>query len=548
MASHLKHLRVVSGLTLVSRILGLARDATLAHFLGATQGLVMSAYSTAFMYPNLLRRLFGEGALSAAFIPVFTEYLERGDRKAAGRFMSLMVALLVVLLAAVTLVVEGGFLMLRYLSEGSPKWHLIFGLAAVMFPFGIAICVVALLQAALNCCRHFVMPALGPLVLNLFIIGGAVAGGLALPADPAMQAYVIAGAILAAGLVEVAIQVPALGRHGLALRPAWDLGHAGVRRVARAVGPTILAFGILQINAFVDSNIAYLLMSPGPARPAFELAGTEVAYPMALGAPAILYYGQRLYNFPLGVFGIALATVLFPVLSRQAVRKDRAGMARTASHALRLSIFVGLPAGVGLVLVAEPLLRLWLNHGRFASDPEAVPRTVLVAQLYATGIWAFCANHIFLRAFYAMKDLRTPLRLALAAAALNLALNLVLIWPLAEGGLAVATVVAAGAQTAVLAALMNRRFAELAWRPILASAARTVLATALMGAAAWAAMDWVAPALALQGRAESAARLALGLAAGLGTFAAAAWALRMSELRDLLARRGPEPTEENHPG
>jgi len=538
-ASFLKHLWTVSSLTLLSRIAGLARDATLAHFIGA--GWVMDAYAMAFRLPNLLRQLLGEGALSAAFIPVFTDYLERGGRKAANRFMSLMIVVLVAALAAVTLAADGAFLALRYFTEAGSKWHLIFGLATVLFPFGIMVCLVALLQAALNCRQHFAMPALAPVVLNLCIIGGALAAGLWLSGDPVVQVYLIAGAILLAGILEIVIQVPAMRRTGLDFRPVWDLRDAGLRRVLYLIGPMALAIGLVQFNVFFDSLIANLL-SPGHNDPAtFHLGPWEIPYPMKEGAASVLYYGPLIYQFPLGVFAIALATVVFPVLSRQAVHRDFLGLAKTTSHGVRLMLFVGIPAGLGIIIVCEPLIRLFLGHGRFAEAPDAAARTAWVASLFALGIWAYSANHIFLRAFYALENIRTPLRVALLAAGLNLLLNLTLVWPLAEGGLALSTVIAAVFKFAVLAWLLNARCANLEWRSIGASALRTLVAAAAMGVATWAAVHWAAPLLPLAGRRLYAAQLFGGMAVGAGVFALAAWLLRLGELRDLLARPAPPP-------
>lgn len=538
-ASFTKHVWTVSGLTLVSRVAGLARDFALAHFLGATQSFVMDAYAMAFRLPNLLRQLLGEGALSAAFIPVFTDYLETGGRKAAGRFMSLVVTVLVATLATVTLVADGVFLALRHLTAASPKWHLIFGLAAVLFPFSIGVCLVAVLQAALNCCRHFVMPALAPIVLNLFIIAAAVTGGVLAADDTITQVYIIAAAILAASVVEVAIQVPVLRRLGLALRPVWDLRDPGLRRVLVLVGPMVLAVGVIQFNVFLDSLIANLLSPSTPGPGSFALGSWLVAFPMEMGAASVLYYGQLLYMFPLGVFGIALATVIFPILSRRAVRKDLEGLGRAASHALRLALFIAIPSGVGLILICEPLVRLFLNHGRFALDPAAVPRTVWVACLYSLGIWAYSAIHILQRAFYALEDIRTPLRIALVAAGTNLVLNLVLVWPLepwGERGLAIATVLAAVLKVGLLARALSKRASALRWAAIGASAVRTLLATVAMAAATWAAAYHLAPALGLTARWHLGAQLALGIAAGAVTFAAAARLLGMSELKDLLTR------------
>jgi putative peptidoglycan lipid II flippase len=262
---------------------------------------------------------------------------------------------------------------------------------------------------------------------------------------------------------------------------------------------------------------------------------------MRIGAASVLYYGPLIYQFPLGVFGIALATVIFPVLAQHAVRRDLVGMARTASHALRLAVFVGIPAGLGIILVCEPLVRLVFNHGRFAQAPDAVARTVWVAGLFSLGLWSYQANHILSRTFYAMQEVATPRRVAVAAAGLNFVCNLLLVWPMAEGGLALSTVIAACFQTAVLAWLLNSRCAHFEWRQVGASAARTLLASAVMGAAVWAFVRFAAPALAPEGPWLHGVQLAGGIAVGVGVFVAAARLMRMEELSDLLRRGRAAP-------
>jgi putative peptidoglycan lipid II flippase len=213
-------------------------------------------------------------------------------------------------------------------------------------------------------------------------------------------------------------------------------------------------------------------------------------------------------------------------------------MARTASHALRLTLFVGIPAGVGIILVCDPLIRLMLNHGEFARSPDAVARTVWVASLFSLGIWAYSANHILIRAFYAMEQIQTPRRVAVAVAGFNFVCNMILVWPMAEGGLALSTVASAALQTAVLVRLLDRQCAHFQWRAIGASAARTLLATAVMGAAAWATIRWLVPLLSLEGRWLYVGQLVGGVTVGIGVFAATARLLRMSELGDLLRRSG----------
>jgi len=341
--------------------------------------------------------------------------------------------------------------------------------------------------------------------------------------------------------------VPAMKWAGLVFRPVWDLRDAGLRHVLGLLGPVVVAVGVVQVNVFMDSLIANLLSPSEGGAETFWLGPWEIAFPMKIGAASVLYYGPLIYQFPLGVFGIALATVVFPVLAQCAVRKDLVGMARTASHALRLTVFIGVPAGLGIILLCDPLVRLVFNHGKFAQAPDAVERTVWVASLFSLGIWAYSANHILTRAFYAMEQITAPRRIAVMAAGLNFACNLILVWPMAEGGLALSTVISAFFQTAILSWTLQQRCAHLEWRRIGASALRTLLAAVVMGAVVWAAVYGAAPLLAPQGRWLYIIQLISGIGVGGAVFFLAARLLGMSELGDLLTRGRVRPAAATPP-
>jgi putative peptidoglycan lipid II flippase len=205
-----------------------------------------------------------------------------------------------------------------------------------------------------------------------------------------------------------------------------------------------------------------------------------VRYPMRQGAVAAIFFGDQLSEFPLGLIGMAVATAIFPLLSRHAARGDRKRLGADMTLGLRLVFCLGVPAGMGLVLLAEPIARLLLQHGCF--EPEDTARTAVMIAWYASGVWAYCASQVIVRGFYAMNDTATPVRVAAAVVGLNLALNLTLIWPMAEAGLAVSTAVSAAVQTLVLMAVFSRRKAPLQWRPLLATLARTIAATLVMAA------------------------------------------------------------------
>ncbi|MDP6380486.1 MAG: lipid II flippase MurJ, partial [Phycisphaerae bacterium] len=336
----------------------------------------------------------------------------------------------------------------------------------------------------------------------------------------------------------------AMRRKGLALRPVWEPKNPGLKRVKGLILPAILAVGIVQVNSGLDRIIA-LLLSPGDAAmSSFAIFGREVQYPMSLGAPAVLYFGARLYMFPLGVFGIALATAVFPLFSRLAVRGDTAGFSKAVSHGVRLALFIGIPSSVGLILVCEPFIAVWLRYGRVVTDAaeaQTVARISWVVLYYSVGVWAYCVVHILTRAFYAMENIRTPRRVAMYAAGANLVLNLILVWFLREGGLALATARCAIVQVPVLWYLLGGRVGGLRVGEVLSSAARTCVASLAMGVACLFGMTRLAPIMVESGGAGlSAAQVAIGLAAGLIAFVLAAAALRMPELKEIFSLRRPE--------
>jgi putative peptidoglycan lipid II flippase len=257
---------------------------------------------------------------------------------------------------------------------------------------------------------------------------------------------------------------------------------------------------------------------------------------MQQGAPAAIYYGERLYQFPLGILGMAVATAIFPLLSRHAARGDHRRVGVDLTLGLRLVLALGIPAGVGLILLAEPLARLLFQHGEF--DAEDTVRAAGMIACYAGGVWAFCALPVLVRGFYALGDLATPVRIGLAAVGLNLALNLTLIWPLAERGLAVATAVAAAAQVLALAVAFSRRQSRLDWSSLGVTVARSLLATAVMAVACRATLDRLAPG---EGLSSQLLRVALPLAAAATVYCVVFRALGGREIGMLLARHPSSP-------
>jgi len=529
--------RIVGLGTLASRLLGMVRDMATAALLGMSGSGVMDAFALAFRLPNLFRRLFGEGALAASYLPVLSAQLER-DRAAAWQLVSVTMVWLTVLLVGLALAAEG-LLGLVWLIWGDvPRVELLVGLAALMMPYMVFICLAAQVAATLHSLSHFSVPALVPTLLNIcWLLGAWVAAPRLAPDDPQGQAYVLAVCVLAAGLLQLGVQLPVLRASGFRFDYNWGASRQAVGRIALAMAPMLLGLAVTQVNTLLDSLIAWgLACAPdGPQQIAWL---GDVSYPMQQGAAAAVYYGERLYQFPLGILGLAVATAIFPLLSGHAARGDHARLGTDLTLGLRLVLFLGVPAGVGLALLAEPLARLLFERGQF--KPADTARAARMIACYAGGVWAYCALPVLVRGYYALGDRATPVRIGAAVVGLNLGLNLLLIWPLAEAGLAVATSVAAAVQVALLAIVFSRRKETLGWPALGATAVRTATATLLMAAACCAALWLTAPLAA--GSAGKLLRVFVPLAVALAVYAAAYGALRGPELKMLLHGLEEDPS------
>jgi putative peptidoglycan lipid II flippase len=443
---------VVGSATLVSRVLGFARDMVVARAFGA--GALTDAFFVAFRLPNLLRRLVGEGALSSAFIPIFTEYLTTRPRSEALRMFRAVVGGMMVVLAGLTLLgIVTAPLLVRMMAPGffaePDTGALTVRLTRLMFPYLFFVGLSALAMGILNAHRHFLTPALAPIMLNLAIIGAVF--GL-VPRLP-VPVFGLAVGVLIGGLGQLAVQLPVLAGRGLLVAPAWDRGHPAVARIIRLLAPVAVGQSATQLNILVDTVIASFLM------------GGSVSY---------LYYADRLVEFPLGVFGIAIATAVLPTLSEQAATGQPAAMRATLSFALRLATFITLPAAVGLFVLREPLVRVLYQRGHFG--PTETVQTAWALGFYAVGLVGFAAAKIGAQAFYALGDTRTPVKVAIGAMVLNSVLAIGLAFPLRHGGLALATSCSATANAITLVWLLRRRLGGGRVAGAVAGWARTVAA------------------------------------------------------------------------
>jgi len=437
----------------------------------------MDAFVIALRIPNLFRRLFGEGALTASYLPVLSAALQR-NRQNAWQLASVALTWLAVLLAALVLLGEGLLAMAWLVWGGVPGVGLLVGLAAVMLPYVLLICLAAQVTATLHALSHFAVPALTPTLLNLCWLAAAWLVAPRFAPDQRAQAYVLAVAVLIAGVLQLGVQLPVLRQLGFRFDYNWTASRDYLRQIGLAMTPTLVGLAVTQVNTLLDSLMAWgLAAAPdGPQRIAW--LGNAVRYPLQQGAAAAIYYGERLYNFPLGVLGLAVAAAIFPLLSRHAARNDRRRLGADLTLGLRLVICLGVPAGVGLMMLAEPLARLLFQRGQFT--PEDAARTARMIACYAGGVWAYCALPVVVRGYYALGDPGTPAKIAGCMVGLNVALNLLLIWPLAEAGLAVATAFCAVVQVLILMLIFSRRRSRLGWTALATATARTVIATLLM--------------------------------------------------------------------
>jgi putative peptidoglycan lipid II flippase len=444
-----RHARTVSLLTIVSRFGGLARDAAMSRVFGVSP--LMDAFALGFLVPNLFRRLFGEGALSAALLPVYAREVE--ESVATARAMArLVIARAMVTLAVIVILIEALLAVGVFSGEMDSSGV---RLLAIMLPYAPMVCFVALIGAMLQAHGRFGPTAAAPLLLNGLLVASTL--GLLPLVDAGTitrneQVMLVAVSVLLAGVLQVIWSVVALRR----VRIERDVSdRSSARALARKVGvqaiPMIIGLGVLQMNTLLDGLIASWPTVIGPTIPFLD-----VAYPLKEGSMATLSWAARLYEFPLGVFGIAIATAIFPQLSRE--HSDVHAFAATLRQGVRLALFVGLPASIGLVIVREPLAAVVLQGKAFTvADTEW---TAFILLGYAWAIWAYCLNQLLVRAFYARGEAMTPVRVAIGMVGLNLALNLILIWtPLRVAGLSWSTGICAVLQVIVLAVLLSKRLA-----------------------------------------------------------------------------------------
>ncbi|BBD08815.1 murein biosynthesis integral membrane protein MurJ [Desulfovibrio ferrophilus] len=454
-----KNAAVVGGATLASRILGFLRDLIIAFALGA--GPMADAFFVAFRLPNLLRRLFGEGSLTMAFVPVFTRTREDSGEAEAHTFARSALVWLVLILGVITacagllakplvLVVAPGF------ADDPQLVAVTAELVRICFPYIIFISGVALCMGILNSSGHFLAPALAPCILNTVLIASALAGvamGWSVP-------HCLAWGVVLAGLGQWLLQQPYLARLGFSWRGPWSFSNPGVKKTGKLMLPTVFGAAVYQINIIL---------------------GTVLASFLAVGSISYLYYADRLVQFPLGVFGVAVSTAALPSLSLLAAKGQMDDFRQTLSASLRLTLFISLPAAAGLIGLSEPIVSLLFGRGAFSA--EAVSMTAWALVGYGVGLPAFAMVRPLVSACYALQDTRTPVRAAVVSLLVYVISGVTLMQVMDHVGLALATTISSWVNAGLLLRGLNRHLGRWAdfWRQV----ALFVALSLVMGAAAW---------------------------------------------------------------
>ena len=510
---------------MISRVLGLVRESCFAAVFGISA--LASGFGTAFLLPNLFRRLLAEGGMTGAFVPTLNDELAKRERGGAFVLVNqvtswlFVVTLAVSVLAMALLSWEAGVAALARLcgqdEAAIARWLLAAKLAVVLFPYLIFVCLAAVFSATLQTLNRFLEPALSPIWLNMAMIGLLVAGAYVSDGSDTGRMNWFCGGVLFGGFLQMAVPAWALTREGW--QPRFDLTKsAQVKAIVALMVPTILGSAVYLINMTVSRFVGLSLND---------------------AAVSILNYATRLMELPIGVFAVAVSTVIFPLISRHAAEGNLEQLALSYRKGMRLILLINLPAAMGLALLATPIIRLFFQHGAFAAEGTRMMTPVLA--VYALGLPFFSFVNLVLRAFYAQKDTKTPVQAAVLSFAVNLGLSFALMKPLSIVGLAVAGNVAIVAQAWYLQARLTARVPGLAFAHLLPDLGRIVLATAAMGgvvAAGWQGWTRLFPD---GGKGSDAAGLAALIAVGVGTYGALMWVLlppvERTEVLGLLRRR-----------
>ncbi|XQU08273.1 murein biosynthesis integral membrane protein MurJ [Halomonas sp. LY9] len=424
---------VVSAMTMLSRVMGLVRDVVVATLLGAGNG--SDAFFVAFKIPNFLRRLFAEGAFNQAFVPVLSEYSTQRTKQEIRELLNAVAGSLTALLALITALAMLGAPWLVWVfapgfGRDPEKLAMTADMLRLTFPYLLLISLTAFSGSVLNTWNRFAVPAFTPVLLNLSLIGAALFL-MPLMEEPAMA---LAWGVLIAGAAQLAFQVPFLMRLGLLPTPWPNFAHDGVKRILKLMMPALFGVSVSQINLLLDTVLASLL---------------------AAGSVSWLYYSDRLVELPLGVFGVAIGTIILPALSKRHAEQSTEHFSAMLDWAIRVVLLLGVPAALALAVLAEPFLITLFHYG--AMTDNDIQMAAMSLRAYAFGLVAFMLIKVLAPGFFARQDTKTPVKVGIIAMVANMVLNLMLIWPLAHAGLALATALSAFLNAGLLGYLLYRQ-------------------------------------------------------------------------------------------
>ena len=509
---------LISLATMASRVLGVAREMVLAAFFGAGSGFEMDAYNVAFRVPNLLRDLFAEGAMTAAFVPTFTRTLAGRGRDAAWRLGNLVInALLIVtgVLVVLGIVFAGPIThaIAPHFARTPGELELTTLLTRIMLPFLTTVAASVAMMGMLNSLRRFFIPALSPAMFNVATIVCAFGLVPVMPRLGLPPIAAIAIGTLVGGLGQMALQWPTLRREGFRYRAVVDFRDPDLREVLRLMGPGTLGLAAVQINVFVN---------------------TYLATSQERGAVSWLTYAFRLMYLPIGLFGVAIATAALPEIARRANASDMSGMRATVSSALRMMLMLNVPATIGLIALADPIIAVLLERGRFTTHDTAATAAALM--FYAPGLVGYSAVKIASPSFYSLRDSRTPVTVSVISVLVNLALNLALVRWMGYRGLAMGTALAAIFNAGALLWLLRGRIGGLDGRRVGLAFVKILAASVAMGLAAHATIAWLMALLPGSSTTVKAIRVGLSIGVAVVVLAAAARALRIAEFDEAFGR------------
>jgi len=499
---------------MASRILGLVREQVLASIFGASNA--MDAFYVAFRIPNLVRDLFAEGAMSAAFVPTFTARLTAGGRETAWRLGNHVINALILITGV--LVVAGilfaGPLVRAFAGDYASvpgKLELTILLTRIMLPFLTCVALAAALMGMLNSLQQFFVPALSPAMFNVASIACVVALVPLMPAVGLPPIAAVAIGVIVGGLAQLAIQWPLLRREGFTYQPVLDWQDPGLRRVLMLMGPGTIGLAATQVNVFVN---------------------TVLATGEGTGAVSWLNLAFRLMYLPIGLFGVSIATATLPAISRHAAGKDTAAMRATLADGLSLTLMLNVPATVGLMVLAVPIVRVIFEHGAFTAEDTSATARALVC--YAVGLLGYSVVRIASPSFYALGRSRTPVKVSVATVLFNATLNVLLVRAYGYQGIALGTSIAALFNASLLLVLLRRHLHGLEAPRILRSLAKICAASAVMGVTAFFMDAWLVRTLPGESLTVQVLRLGATIGASLGVLALAAYGLRVREFHESL--------------